>query len=86
MNISTPIKGGVVDGCREHCFSCGILGYFKEQRRARPTRLGVAHHLAATKHARPVDIIPIPLYFNDDMAPDKMGQLDHRVPQRVKAQ
>jgi len=26
-------QGGVVDDCREHCFSCGILGYFKEQRR-----------------------------------------------------
>jgi radical SAM family uncharacterized protein len=29
-------KGGVVDDCREHCFSCGILGYFKEQRRDAP--------------------------------------------------
>jgi hypothetical protein len=29
-------QGGVVDDCREHCFSCGILGYFKEQRRAAP--------------------------------------------------
>ncbi|HRJ43043.1 MAG TPA: TIGR03960 family B12-binding radical SAM protein, partial [Caldilineaceae bacterium] len=26
-------QGGVVDDCREHCFSCGILGNFKEQRR-----------------------------------------------------
>jgi hypothetical protein len=29
-------QGGVVDDCREHCFSCGILGRFKEQRRAAP--------------------------------------------------
>ena len=29
-------QGGVVDDCREHCFSCGILGYFKEQRRVAP--------------------------------------------------
>ncbi|MCB0048575.1 MAG: TIGR03960 family B12-binding radical SAM protein, partial [Caldilinea sp.] len=29
-------QGGVVDDCREHCFSCGILGYFKEQRRDAP--------------------------------------------------
>ncbi len=28
--------GAVVDDCREHCFSCGILGQFKEQRREAP--------------------------------------------------
>ena len=32
---------GVVDDCREHCFSCGILGYFREQRREASTRRGV---------------------------------------------
>jgi len=29
-----------------------------------------------------VDINPIPLYFNDEMSPGRMGQFDHRVPQR----
>ncbi|MCB0132206.1 MAG: hypothetical protein KDD78_15205, partial [Caldilineaceae bacterium] len=28
------------------------------------------------------DISPIPLYFNDEMSPDLVGQFDERVPQR----
>ena len=31
---------------------------------------------------QPVDITPIPLYFNDEMSPDKVGQFVERVPQR----
>lgn len=27
-------------------------------------------------------ITPIPLYFNDEMSPDKVGQFNTRVPQR----
>jgi radical SAM family uncharacterized protein len=75
-------QGGVVDDCREHCFSCGILGYFKEQRRVAPDDAWACPSLGRNKERQPVDIVPIPLYFNDDMAPDKQGQFDHRVPQR----
>jgi radical SAM superfamily enzyme YgiQ (UPF0313 family) len=75
-------QGGVVDDCREHCFSCGILGYFKEQRRDAPDEAWCCPPLGRNKARQPVDIAPIPLYFNVDMAPDKVGQFDHRVPQR----
>ena len=75
-------EGGVVDDCREHCFSCGILGYFKEQRRQADDRAWCCPPLGRDKVRQPVDIAPIPLYFNDDMSPAKTGQFDHRVPQR----
>jgi hypothetical protein len=38
--------------------------------------------LGRNKERQPVDITPIPLYFNDDMSPDLQGQFDERVPQR----
>ncbi|HRW48672.1 MAG TPA: TIGR03960 family B12-binding radical SAM protein [Caldilinea sp.] len=75
-------QGGVVDDCREHCFSCGILGYFKEQRRDAPDAGWGCPSLGRGKERQPVDIAPIPLYFNDDMSPERVGQFDHRVPQR----
>ncbi len=74
--------GGVVDDCREHCFSCGILGHFKEQRRDAPDDGWCCPPLGSGKSRQPVDIHPVPLYFNDDMSPGKVGQFDHRVPQR----
>lgn len=75
-------QGGVVDDCREHCFSCGILGYFKEQRREADDAAWCCPPLGRDKVRQPVDITPIPLYFNDDMSPDKVGQFVERVPQR----
>ena len=75
-------KGGVVDDCREHCFSCGILGYFKEQRRDAPDDAWGCPSLGRGKARQPVDITPIPLYFNDDMSPELVGQFAERVPQR----
>jgi radical SAM family uncharacterized protein len=75
-------KGGVVDDCREHCFSCGILGRFKEQRRTAPDDAWACPSLGRGKERQPVSVTPIPLYFNDDMAPELVGQFDHRVPQR----
>lgn len=75
-------QGGVVDDCREHCFSCGILGYFKEQRREADDAAWCCPPLGRDKVRQPVDITPIPLYFNDDMSPDKVGQFEERVPQR----
>ena len=75
-------QGGVVDDCREHCFSCGILGYFKEQRRAAPDAGWACPPLGRDKQRQPVSVTPIPLYFNDEMAPELMGQFAERVPQR----
>ena len=74
--------GGVVDDCREHCFSCGILGYFKEQRRDAADDAWCCPPLGKDKTRQPVDIMPVPLYFNDEMSPDAKGQFDVRVPQR----
>lgn len=74
--------GGVVDDCREHCFSCGILGYFKEQRRDAADDAWCCPPLGKDKIRQPVDIMPVPLYFNDEMSPDAKGQFDVRVPQR----
>ncbi len=59
--------GGVVDDCREHCFSCGILGYFKEQRRESADDAWCCPPLGKDKTRQPVDIMPVPLYFNDEM-------------------
>ena len=75
-------QGGVVDDCREHCFSCGILGYFKEQRRAADDQAWCCPPLGRDKIRQPVDIVPVPLYFNDEMAPELTGQFAERVPQR----
>jgi len=75
-------QGGVVDDCREHCFSCGILGHFKEQRREADDKAWCCPPLGRDKVRQPVDIVPVPLYFNDEMSPDTTGQFDERVPQR----
>ncbi|HAJ35257.1 MAG TPA: TIGR03960 family radical SAM protein [Chloroflexi bacterium] len=75
-------QGGVVDDCREHCFSCGILGYFKEQRRDAPDAGWGCPPLGRDKARQPVSVTPIPLYFNDEMSPELTGQFAERVPQR----
>jgi radical SAM family uncharacterized protein len=75
-------QGGVVDDCREHCFSCGVLGYFKEQRRQAPDDGWECPPLGRGKARQPVSATPIPLYFNDTMSPELHGQFDGRVPQR----
>ncbi len=75
-------QGGVVDDCREHCFSCGILGYFKEQRRAADDQAWCCPPLGRDKTRQPVDIVPVPLYFSDEMSPELTGQFAERVPQR----
>ncbi len=77
-------QGGVVDDCREHCFSCGILGAFKEQRRATADAAWRCPPLGKEKAdvRQPVSVHPLPLYFNDEMSPDLVGQFSERVPQR----
>ena len=75
-------QGGVVDDCREHCFSCGILGNFKEQRRQAPDAAWCCPPLGKGKDRQPVSVTPVPLYFNEEMSPDLQGQFAQRVPQR----
>ena len=82
MEYVHAFQGGVVDDCREHCFSCGILGYFKEERRSTPDAAWACPPLGRDKARQPVDIVPVPMYFNDEMSPELTGQFGERVPQR----
>jgi radical SAM family uncharacterized protein len=75
-------QGGVVDDCREHCFSCGILGYFKEQRRVAADDAWCCPPLGKGKERQTVSVVPVPLYFNDEMSPELVGQFSERTPQR----
>lgn len=76
------LHGGVVDDCREHCYSCGVLGAFREQRRAAPDEAWCCPPLGKGKDRQPVSVTPIALYFNEEMAQGRVGLFDHRVPQR----
>ncbi|MEA3335350.1 MAG: TIGR03960 family B12-binding radical SAM protein [Chloroflexota bacterium] len=77
------LKGGVVDDCREHCFSCGILGLFKTMRRNVPDDAWGCPALGRDKERQPVDIQPVPLYFNEEMSPELANHHGPRVPQRA---
>jgi radical SAM family uncharacterized protein len=86
------LAGGVIDDCREHCYSCGILGQFKEARR------GVADDawgcpplgsraLSGSKggqRRQPISIRPVPLYYNEEMSPELAAQSGPRVAQRSR--
>jgi radical SAM family uncharacterized protein len=79
------LKGAVVDDCREHCFSCGILGLFKHDRRNVPDDAWGCPALGRGKPRQPVDARPVPLYVNAEMAPELAAQYGPRVPQRAGA-
>ena len=70
LDYMNSLKGAVVDDCREHCFSCGILGLFKHDRRNVPDDAWGCPALGRGKQRQPVDITPVPLYFNEEMAPE----------------
>ena len=81
------LQGAVVNNCREHCFSCGIITQFKGERRQAQELLGGDGTWGCPSFGRdaarqPVSPAPVPLYFNDEMSPEITGQFDHRVPQR----
>jgi hypothetical protein len=78
------LQGAVVDDCREHCFSCGILGQFKEERREVADDAWGCPALGRGKARQPVHAHPVPLYFNPDMSPDLAAITGPRVPQRVR--
>ena len=81
------LQGAVVDDCRDHCFSCGIITQFKEQRREAQALVGGdgswgCPSFGQNSDRQPVSPVPVPLYFNDEMSPELVGQFAERVPQR----
>ncbi len=78
------LKGAVIDDCREHCYSCGILGQFKEERRSAADAAWGCPPLGKGKNRQPVDARPVPIYFNEDMSPQLARTAGPRVPQRHK--
>jgi hypothetical protein len=83
LDYMNSLKGAVVDDCREHCYSCGILGLFKHDRRNVPDDAWGCPALGRGKQRQPVDITPVPLYVNPDMAPELAAKYGPRVPQRA---
>ena len=80
------LAGGVIDDCREHCYSCGILGQFKEARRSAPDDAWGCPPLGSGKKRQPVSPRPVPLYFNEEMSPELAARAGPRVPQRAGRQ
>ncbi|MGQ9491189.1 MAG: TIGR03960 family B12-binding radical SAM protein [Anaerolineae bacterium] len=78
------LRGAVIDDCREHCYSCGILGQFKELRRNVPDDAWGCPPLGKGKARQPVSPQPVPLYFNEEMSPELAGTAGPRVPQRAR--
>ena len=74
LDYMNSLKGAVVDDCREHCFSCGILGLFKHYRRNVPDDAWGCPAFGRSKQRQPVDVKPVPLYFNEEMAPELAAQ------------
>ncbi|MEJ5198304.1 MAG: TIGR03960 family B12-binding radical SAM protein [Anaerolineae bacterium] len=77
------LAGGVIDDCREHCYSCGILGQFKELRRSVPDDAWGCPPLGSGKKRQPVSPRPVPLYYNEEMSPELAAQAGPRRPQRA---
>ena len=77
------LQGAVIDDCRDHCFSCGILGQFRELRRQAPDATWGCPALGRGKTRQPVDVRPVPLYFNEEMSPELAATAGPRVPQRA---
>ena len=74
----------MIDDCHEHCFSCGILGQFKEERRDVADEAWGCPPLGSGKQRQPVSARPVPLYFNEEMSPELAQQFGPRVPQRAR--
>jgi len=77
------LAGAVIDDCHEHCYSCGILGQFKEERRAVADQAWGCPPLGSGKQRQSVSARPVPLYFNEEMSPELAQQFGPRVSQRA---
>lgn len=78
------LQGAVIDDCREHCYSCGILGQFKEVRRSVADGAWGCPPLGRARDGQPVSPRPVPLYFNEEMSPELAPTAGPRVSQRHK--
>jgi len=82
-------EGAVIDDCREHCFSCGILTAFRKERRVAQESTGESKSWGCPGFGKGVNRQPvsprqIPLFYDPEMSPAKtaLGQSDHPVIQR----
>jgi len=78
------LQGAVIDDCREHCYSCGILGQFKEERRGVAADAWGCPPLGPARDRQPVSARSVPLYFNEEMSPALAPTAGPRVTQRHK--
>jgi hypothetical protein len=81
---ANALTGAVIDDCREHCYSCGILGQFRKERRVVPDEAWGCPPLGRGKARQPVSPRPVPLYFNEEMSPHLAATRGKRIPQRVR--
>ncbi len=79
------LVGAVIDDCREHCYSCGILGQFKEARRSVADDAWGCPPLGVGKARQRVSARPAPLYVNPEMSPELAQQFGPRTPQRARS-
>jgi len=78
------MRGAVIDDCREYCYSCGVLGQFKNLRRQLPDDAWGCPALGRGKKRQPVAARPIPLYVNAEMSPELAAQYGPRRLQRER--
>ncbi len=79
------LQGAVIDDCREYCYSCGILTYFRDLRRQAPDDAWGCPPLGRGKKRQPVAPGPVPMYVNDEMNPELAKQYGPRRLQRQKS-
>jgi hypothetical protein len=82
QEYANALRGAVIDDCHEHCFSCGILGQFKDARRDVADDAWGCPPLGKGKPRQPVSVRPVPLYYNVAMSPDLAAAGGPRVAQR----
>ena len=82
QEYTNALQGAVIDDCQEHCFSCGILGQFKDARRDVADDAWGCPPLGKGKPRQPVSVRPVPLYYNEEMSPELAAAGGPRVAQR----
>jgi radical SAM family uncharacterized protein len=83
QEYTNALQGAVIDDCHEHCYSCGILGQFKEARRGVADEAWGCPPLGQGKSRQPVSIRPVPLYYNEEMNSELAAAGGPRVAQRT---
>jgi radical SAM family uncharacterized protein len=83
QEYTNALQGAVIDDCHEHCFSCGILGQFKDARREAADDAWGCPPLGKDKPRQPVSVRPVPLYYNEEMSPELAAAGGPRLAQRA---